>query len=255
MTWLAGAISASELAAVFVASLLGSVHCAAMCGPLAAFATAQPQGGGVTAPHASGAPSRGKNAFSAVVWYHAVRGGLYVGWGVLAGSVGAALDGALALAGFGRAATVVFGLLVLLFAVAAFFPRLPLPRVLEPAVGPLLVRLRQKPPASRARLTGALTAILPCGWLHAFVATAAGTASPAAGALVMGAFFLGTVPALLGASVVTQTFTGWLHARRPLVTAVLVLVLGLSALVVRAGPMLRGSADQAADGGVHAHCH
>lgn len=249
MTVLHGAVSASELLAVFGASLVGSVHCAAMCGPLAAFATAQP-----ATPSGAGAPAL-RPAVNSVLWYHGVRGALYVGWGVLAGSVGAALDGALGLAGYGRAATLVFGVLVLLFGVAAFFPRLPLPRVLEPALGPMLVRLRQKPPAARARITGALTAILPCGWLHAFVATAAGTASPSAGALVMAAFFLGTVPALLGVGVLSQSLTGWLHARRPLVTAVLVLLLGLSALVVRAGPALAGSERPAAEGGGHAHCH
>lgn len=252
MSWFEVTIGAGELAAVFGASLLGSVHCAAMCGPLALFATARAPSGSVT-------PNRAvvrRHSIGAVAWYHGTRGALYLGWGALAGSAGAALDGALALAGYGRAATLVFGVLVVLFGVAAFFPRLPLPRVLEPAFGPLLVRLRAKPPATRARLTGALTALLPCGWLHAFVATAAGTARPLDGAFVMAAFFLGTLPALLGVGVFAQGLTGWFAARRPLVTAALVLMLGLSALVVRARPALAGSdATAPAKGGAHAHCH
>src|SRR5690606_10362020 len=62
--------------------------------------------------------------------------------------------------------------------------------------GRLLCRLGGWPPAARATALGLLSALLPCGWLYAFVLGAAATGSALAGALVLLTFWSGTVPIL-----------------------------------------------------------
>lgn len=170
------------LLGVFVASLVGSVHCIAMCGPLAGM-----HGGARTLR---------------LALIHALgRLTTYVALGVLAGLVGRAVDLAGRLASVQRvaaivAAVVIFGWGVLSIAVALGW------RHEAHLQGVLfrrgLVQLRRRPPAARAWLVGVLTGLLPCGWLWAFVVSAAGTATPLAGAAVMTVFWLGTVPAMTG---------------------------------------------------------
>ena len=48
----------------------------------------------------------------------------------------------------------------------------------------------------RGAATGLLTTLLPCGWLYAFVITAAGTGNALAGAGLMATFWVGTLPML-----------------------------------------------------------
>jgi sulfite exporter TauE/SafE len=79
----------------------------------------------------------------------------------------------------------------------------------------------------RAALVGLLTVFLPCGWLYLFAIAAAGTGSPWWGAAVMGAFWLGTVPVLSLVGVSVQTLTGVVGQRLPLVTSLVIIVLGL----------------------------
>lgn len=66
-------------------------------------------------------------------------------------------------------------------------------------MGGALRRLMDRPPVVRAAATGLFTTLLPCGWLYAFVVTAAGTGSgtPLHGAALMAVFWLGTLPMML----------------------------------------------------------
>jgi sulfite exporter TauE/SafE len=68
---------------------------------------------------------------------------------------------------------------------------------------------------------------MPCGWLYVFVATAASTGSAPGGAVVMAAFWAGTVPVLAGVGALAQRAAGPLRARLPVVTAALLVVLGV----------------------------
>jgi hypothetical protein len=61
------------------------------------------------------------------------------------------------------------------------------------------------PPTMRAIAIGGLTPLLPCGFLYALFATSAATGSFASGALLMGAFSLGAIPALLAAQLQLRT--------------------------------------------------
>ena len=96
-----------------------------------------------------------------------------------------------------------------------------------------LVRVRRTRPAARAWLAGALTGLLPCGWLWAFVVAAAGTGGALAGAAVMAVFWLGTVPAMTGGLALAGPLLDRLRRRLPTVTALALLALGLATLALR----------------------
>jgi sulfite exporter TauE/SafE len=83
------------------------------------------------------------------------------------------------------------------------------------------------PPLARASVVGLLTTLLPCGWLYAFAITAAGTGSPAVGALTMAVFWLGTLPMLIAVGVGVQTLTGALRAHLPMATSLLIVTVGV----------------------------
>ncbi|MEI8230911.1 MAG: sulfite exporter TauE/SafE family protein [Candidatus Peregrinibacteria bacterium] len=55
---------------------------------------------------------------------------------------------------------------------------------------------------------GALTFFLPCGFTQSLQATALASGSPVSGALIMGTFALGTMPALIGISAITSSAKG-----------------------------------------------
>ena len=78
-----------------------------------------------------------------------------------------------------------------------------------------------------------LTGLIPCGWLWAFVIAAAGTGSVIAGAITMFAFWIGTVPAMVGLLRVTGPLLARVRARMPAVTAVALIVVGLGTLALR----------------------
>jgi sulfite exporter TauE/SafE len=71
---------------------------------------------------------------------------------------------------------------------------------------------------------------LPCGFLYAFVAVAAGTGSAAGGLLVMAAFWTGTLPVMAGLGLIAQRALGPLRRRLPVITASILVVVGLLAV-------------------------
>jgi sulfite exporter TauE/SafE len=134
--------------------------------------------------------------------YHLGRALAYAALGLLAGGLGAALDLGAAQSGFGRVAGLSAAVFVAIFGVSSLLgvgdrllPRTP-SAILHLAQR-LGGRVAQLPPHGRALAMGVLSAALPCGWLYLFVTVAAGTGSPIAGAIVMLAFWIGTVPALV----------------------------------------------------------
>ncbi|MGC4094850.1 MAG: sulfite exporter TauE/SafE family protein [Polyangiaceae bacterium] len=179
----------SRILPIVAASLLGSAHCAGMCGGFVlAYSGADRDGPG----------RRGHVA------YHLGRLLSYATLGALAGALGRAINLAGAAAGFATAAAIVAGSLMMAFGLAALLEtqgvRLPKWRLsgLAAASGRVLARFRARSTRVRSFVLGACSALLPCGWLYAFAVSAAGTASPLWGAVVMVAFWSGTVPALLG---------------------------------------------------------
>lgn len=213
----------SLFAAVFVASLLGSMHCAGMCGAFLAFAVGN--GESRTAPNAA---------------YNGGRLVTYTILGAIAGGVGAAVDLGGSAAGVQRAAAALagammigFGLVAVLRVIGVQVPRVPLPGFLRTAVTAGHRRVMNWKPLSRAAAIGLLTTLLPCGWLYAFAVTAAGTASPWAGAATMAAFWVGTLPMMISLGVGVQALAGPLRRRLPLITSLVLVGVGLSTLFGR----------------------
>ena len=205
--------------AVLAASLLGSPHCAGMCGGFVCFYSGSEAGGRRVIPHLA---------------YNGGRLASYLALGLIAGAIGARLDRMGATVGVGRAAAIVAGVAMILWGGAALLRalgvRLPLAGRFPALRAPFARALRAvhaQPPAVRALVVGLVTTLLPCGWLYAFVATAAGTGSAAGGVLVMAAFWAGTLPVMAGLGIAAQGLFGTLGRRLPVVTASALVVIGL----------------------------
>lgn len=217
----------SMLLAVFAASLLGSLHCVGMCGGFVAF-------------YSGADGSRGARRLASHTAYSVGRLVAYLALGAAAGAVGAALDLAGSLAGVQRVAAVVAGSVMVLWGAGALI-QLGGFRIFRHGSGSTLsswlrrgiTLVGDRPPVVRAATVGLLSGVLPCGWLWAFVVVAAGTGSTAAGAAVMAAFWAGTVPALLALGFGAQLVSLPLRRHIPVVTAAILVALGLYAIVGR----------------------
>ncbi len=213
------------LIAVVIASFVGSMHCVGMCGPLVAFAVGNPN----------------DERRSSRVWLHAAyQGGRLATYslvGAACGLLGAAIDHGGARLGCHRAAALLAGTMMIAVGVAAVLravgvrlPHAPLPGLIHRAVIAGQRAAFALAPLPRALSTGLLTAFLPCGWLYLFALKAAETGSPLRGALFMIAFWLGSVPALVVVGVGVQTLARLLGRRLPLVTALVIVMLGVFTL-------------------------
>lgn len=220
------------LVAVIIASLLGSLHCAGMCGPFVAFATLRPR---------RDSPMPQGSALLQLA-YHAGRLVSYTLLGMIAGQLGATLDLGSTVLGFGRVAGVLAGLSL----IAAGLLRMASLLGRKVAAGPSLkwlatliaagqVAASRLTPIRRALAVGLLTTAIPCGWLYAFVAVAAGTGHPLSGVIVMLAFWSGTVPVLVG---IGTGLGAIVHRANPMIqtaTALVVIVLGVQSIAGRWG--------------------
>jgi sulfite exporter TauE/SafE len=228
-------------------SLVGSLHCAGMCGPIVAF-------------YSGGDETEWKKRWQAHAAYHTGRGGAYATLGAAAGAIGAAVDLAGAAVGLGRIAVVVAGVVMVLWGIALLFaaggwnvPQLGMPEGLQERTVRMLRRLRDKPPIARALLIGLATALMPCGWLYGFAVMAAGTGAVLSGALVMTAFWAGTVPVLLGIGVSVQAVFGRLRRHVPVVAAVFLILVGMYAVLGRLN--IPSFAAREASGAIHGDAH
>jgi uncharacterized protein len=213
---------------VVVASLIGSPHCAGMCGGFVCFYSAQ-DGPRRILPHAA---------------YHLGRLTSYASLGALAGAIGIGLDRMGAAAGVQRGAAIVAGFALLVWGglslARAGGVRVVLPAGLQRLGVPIVAAMRvvhAQPPAVRALVLGLVTTLLPCGWLYLYVATAAGTGSPLAGAVVMAAFWLGTVPVLAGLGIFAQRAIAPLRRRLPAISSAALIVVGLLTITGKFHPV------------------
>lgn len=216
--------------AVLSASLLGSLHCAGMCGAFVTLAVSDSGGG-----------PRAHKPLALQGAYHTGRLLTYLLFGAVAGAAGATLDLSGSLVGVQRTATilaasmlVIFGALTLLRVLGVHTSRPYYPQWLARAAQHGHRAAWTLDPLPRALVIGLLTTLLPCGWLYAFVVTAAGTANPLSAMAVMGVFWLGTLPALTLVGVGARRLAGPLADRVPALTAVALISVGVFTLVHRA---------------------
>jgi hypothetical protein len=229
---------------VLAASLVGSLHCVGMCGGFVAFYTSA---GGRR-------PGLGHAA------YNFGRLAAYASLGALAGALGRALDLAAAPAGIQRGAAVLAGVLIALWGTRTLLEtagvrvaRLEPPAALRGAIARGVAAVAAQPPVTRAIVIGLLTGLLPCGWLYAFIATAAGTGDPLRGAGLMVVFWLGTLPAMAGLGVAVQALAGSLRRWVPAACAVAMIVVGLLAVAGRARAPERHAIQHSETGAPHEH--
>lgn len=217
-------MSLALLVPVVAASLLGSIHCAGMCGGFVAVA-----GEGVS----------GRARWVSQLTYNAGRLVSYSVLGAAAGFLGRAVDVAGSAAGIGRVAALVSGSVMILWGMGAlletqgvrvFRGKWALPKSVIEALG----SVRRLPAAWRGLVLGLATTLLPCGWLYAFAVTAAGTASPIQGALVMAAFWAGNLPVLIGLGVALGVVVGRVRQHVPLLSAAVIFCVGLFTVTTRA---------------------
>ncbi len=215
------------LTTVVLASVVGSLHCVGMCGPFVAFYAGADGSGGVRRLLSHGVYSGGRLLS-------------YLALGAAAGAVGAALDLAGSLAGFHRVAAVVAGVAMVSWGALALLRLWGVGLFHHTGSGPFARLVRRgfsvvggKPPLVRAAIVGLLSGLLPCGWLWAFLVTAAGTGSAVGGIAVMAAFWLGTVPALVAVGLGAQLIGAPLRRHIPAVTALLLIALGTFAIISR----------------------
>lgn len=223
----------SLLLAVLAASVMGSLHCAGMCGPYCAFAV--------------GTAKNFREVVALNAAYHGGRLVTYSLLGAIAGATGAMLDLASVLAGVGPVALAAAGGMMVLFGLMEIaresrsltplvrWLRLPLPAQWVRLVASGQRWAMRRRPVPRAATVGLLTTLLPCGWLYAFVVTAAGAGSAPAGAAVMLAFWIGTLPVLLQLGAGVRLLAGAIGAKLPMVTSLALVLVGLTTLFGRAG--------------------
>jgi len=229
------------LLSVATAGLIGSLHCVGMCGPFVVLAMTPK--GRVHLPQAPAngacATSDGPSTTSRVLGYNGGRAVAYALLGALAGGIGSVVDASGAALGLSGVAAAVAGVGMILVGAVSLLriaglrisPRagaMAPPRLLQRLVGGAIHQ-----PKRRAVALGALSALMPCGWLWAFVITAAGTGSPLWGAAVMIALWAGSAPALTafggGAHAVSRRLT----AHRPWLAPMIVIAVGVYTLSAR----------------------
>jgi uncharacterized protein len=242
---------------ITVASLLGSLHCVGMCGGLIGFYAATERDAKVApwVPHAA---------------YHLTRLGAYMLLGAIAGGLGSALDVLGSHAGLGNLGVLIAGATLVFWGAPVILGRRAKLRLLALGRAPaahgrfvarleglfvaLTLSVRQRSPLWRASALGLSSALLPCGWLYAFVALAAATGSSWAGAGLLLAFWAGTVPALLGLGLGVDRLGQGLRSRLPRISAALVLVV-CAVNIVQRWPVASAREPGALEASEAPHCH
>jgi sulfite exporter TauE/SafE len=198
-----------------------------MCGPFALIAGASPE--------------RRKAAIGPTFAYSGGRLVTYSIVGLVFGALGLALNRGTSFASWQQTATYVAGGLMIVVGFIAlirhFGVRIKLPKVFSPVQKILqagFAKAQSLPPLKRAFTIGALTSLMPCGWLYTFAITAAGTGSPFWGVVVMAVFWAGTVPIMSALMLGVDKIGTSIQKRLPVLMAGLVIMLGMFTLAYRA---------------------
>jgi hypothetical protein len=226
--------------------LLGSLHCVGMCGPIA-LALPRPR-------HQTALEWIGGRVF-----YQAGRVASYATLGLLFGLLGSTLQ----TLAYQKALSFAAGGLVLLWGlyhIPALRRRLRLPSF-APATGLLtrrLGRMMQRPRPLTFLGIGVLNGFLPCGLAYLAAGTSISAGAPAASALYMLYFGLGTVPAMLAISLsgwkIKATWRNRIASWLPYAAVALALLMVLRGMELGI-PYLSPSFEVLSNGNVGADCH
>ncbi|MCB8888024.1 sulfite exporter TauE/SafE family protein [Vreelandella malpeensis] len=189
------------LLAAFVFGLLGGAHCIGMCGGIMSALT-------FAVPPSMRSPAR---LAGLLLGYNAGRVASYM----VAGALAAGLGTLVSLAPAARAALQALAAMMLILMalyIAHWWKGLlaleALGRRLWRHVEPVGRRLMPVVHLPQAFALGALWGWLPCGLVYSMLAWSLASGAPAQGALLMGAFGLGTLPAVLATGVAARSLSG-----------------------------------------------
>jgi sulfite exporter TauE/SafE len=222
------------LAAAFAAGLLGSAHCLGMCG-------------GISGLFAAGAQVAAlKTQLPLAIAYNLGRVLSYAFLGTVVATIGSTTVSAIpGLTGPVRLAS---GALIILVGLqVAFNWRLlaPVEKIGAKIWNRLVPHAKGLIPAttvSRAMGLGLIWGWLPCGLVYGALLLAATTAEPASGGLVMIAFGLGTMPAMVLTGLSASKLSAFMSRNR-LGAGILIILLGLATLAMPVFSMSGASGD------------
>ena len=201
------------LFSAFFAGLLGSGHCFGMCGGIAA--------GLGNLPLASGESDNrqpGKRFVSAVL-FNLGRLISYALLGLLAAWLMAVAGSLLNVPNWGRALRLVTAVMIFLIGLQFLIDRQilgfieKLGATLWKQIMPLAMRASRRPGLGGRVLLGLCWGLLPCGLVYSILLTAGASGSPFWGVLVMFVFGLGTLPSMLGMSLLAPSLDSFLSDR------------------------------------------
>jgi sulfite exporter TauE/SafE len=219
-TQILGSPAFATAVAALVVGFSSSVHCFVMCGPLACAVT-------------PGAGPRWRPVFG----YQGARLASYALLGGLLGTLGAGVGRVLSV----NLAPIAPWLLVATLIATALDlrNRMPSIKLFAQIVRKAGLAAQAFPPDARAVALGAITPLLPCGLLYGAFAASIAAGSFHGGALALGAFGAGAVPALLLAQLPAKKLFGGsgrlTQVARRVVPAVAAVVVAYRAVVVQAG--------------------
>jgi sulfite exporter TauE/SafE len=201
---MSGIMSNIGLFPVFVVGLLGSVHCAGMCGGIVGALSVR-SGVPVAVPLVR---AKARPAIANVLAYNAGRIASYMLAGLLAGGVGQGARTLAPLPALQAGAWWLANLMLVALGLYLMGAWQGLARLEQGGqlvwrrVQPLLRRVGPLDGPRRMLAAGALWGWLPCGMVYSMLVTAMLSGSALAGALIMLAFGLGTLPMLLSLGLV-----------------------------------------------------
>ena len=223
-----------QVAAAFVTGLLGSAHCLGMCGGISGLFAANT------------AVASLKRQMPRAIAYNAGRVLTYAILGVVVALIGKTMvDSIPKLAAPVRLAS---GLLIVLIGLQVAFNWRIL-ALLEKAgarlwhkIAPAAKGLLPVESAPQALGLGMIWGFLPCGLVYSVLLLAASTADPVSGSLVMLAFGIGTMPAMIATGLSAAQLARFMSRRR-LGAGLLIVLIGLATIAM---PVMKlgGSHDQ-----------
>ena len=229
------------LGAAFVTGLLGSAHCFGMCGGIS----------GLFAVNASAASLR--RDLPMAITYNVGRVLSYIVLGAAVALLGQSLVDAIP--GLTAPVRLLSGLLIVLVGLQVAFNWRALAPIEKAGAGlwrriaPAAQGLLPVTSAPKALGLGLLWGWLPCGLVYSVLLLAATTANAVTGGLVMLAFGLGTMPAMIATGLSAAKLSATMSRRRR-GAGLLIILLGLATLAM---PVMKLTATSG--GGQHGHQH
>jgi sulfite exporter TauE/SafE len=228
------------VSAAFITGLLGSAHCLGMCGGIS----------GLFAVNAS--ITSMKQQFPKAISYNAGRIATYAILGVVVAMLGKGAVGSIPdLAAPVRLAS---GLLIMLVGLQVAFGWRLLSLVenagarLWRRVAPAAKGLVPVENLLQALGLGLIWGLLPCGLVYSVLLLAATTADPSSGALVMIAFGLGTMPAMVATGVSASKLAQFMNRRR-MGAGILIILMGIATIAMPVSSL--SSSDESMQHGMH----